>query len=210
MTVASNWVGEGKDLLLCHSPDGNILARIIKVLRQRVSLDLFSMFIKIRAHRGEFLNEKADRWADEGQENVDNVQWDGPSPYPTFFWTDEGVEHRCSMNKTIRTRVHLKLSELQLPLYKNCTSKFLNQDLLKKHRQDKTVPERSKMRLLQIIGFQFPCANLLKLLGLQESDECRLCKHLHLEVTLWPESLGRIQARCPALRKPRIVVHHGI
>jgi len=66
MTVASNWVGEGKDPLLRHSLDGDILASIIKVLHQRVSMGLFTMFIKIRAHRGEFLNEKADRWADEG------------------------------------------------------------------------------------------------------------------------------------------------
>ena len=55
MTVASN----GKDPLLRHSPDGDILAGIIKVLHQRVSMGLFTMIIKIRAHRGEILNEKA-------------------------------------------------------------------------------------------------------------------------------------------------------
>jgi len=66
LTVASNWVEEGKDPLLRHSPDGDMIARIIKVLHQRVSMGLFTMFIKIRAHRGEFLNEKADSWADEG------------------------------------------------------------------------------------------------------------------------------------------------
>ena len=38
MTVASNWVGEGKDPLLRHSPDGDILAHIVKVLHQRVNL----------------------------------------------------------------------------------------------------------------------------------------------------------------------------
>ena len=53
----------------------------------------------------EFLNEKADRWADEGREDVDNVRWDGPSSHPTFSWTDAGVEQRCSMNKTLRARV---------------------------------------------------------------------------------------------------------
>jgi len=63
MTVGANWVGEGKDPLLRHSPDGDIPARIIKVLHQRVSMVLSTMFIKIRAHRGEFLNEQADRWA---------------------------------------------------------------------------------------------------------------------------------------------------
>jgi len=38
MTVSSNWVGEGKYPLLRHSPDGDILARIIKVLHHRVDL----------------------------------------------------------------------------------------------------------------------------------------------------------------------------
>ena len=70
MTVDSNWVGKGKDPLLRHSPDGDILAHIIKVLHQRVNLGLFTMFNEIRVHRGEFLNEKADRWADEGREEI--------------------------------------------------------------------------------------------------------------------------------------------
>jgi len=157
MTVASNWVGEGKDHLLRHFPDGDILAHIIKVLYQRVSLGLFTMFIKIRAHRGEFLNEKADRWADEGREDIDNDRLDGPSLQPTFSWTEAGDEHRCSMSKTLRTRVHLKVSELQLPHDKNYTSDFLKQednsrDLLGKHWQDKSVADRSKRRLLQSIS----------------------------------------------------------
>jgi len=70
MTVTSNWVGESKDPLLRHSPDRDILARIIKVLHQRVSVGIFTMFIKIRAHRGEFLNEEVERWADEGREDI--------------------------------------------------------------------------------------------------------------------------------------------
>ena len=124
------------------------------------------MFIKIRAHQGEFLNEKADKWADEGREDIDNVRWDGPSLQPTFSWTEAGVEHRCSMNKTLRTRVHSKVSELQLPLHENYTSEFLkrednSRDLLGKHWQDKTVADRSKRRLLQNISHQFPCAKLL-------------------------------------------------
>jgi len=107
------------------------------------------------------------------------------------------------------------VAELQLPLHKNFTSEFLNReensrDLLGKHWQDKTTSDRSKRRLLQSIGYQFPCAKLLRLWGLRENDECRLCKRLHPGVTPWLESLGHIQARCPALRKPRIAVHHGI
>jgi len=37
--------------------------------------------------------------------------------------------------------------------------------------------------LLQSIGHQFPFAKLLKFWGLRDSDEGRLCKHLHPEVT---------------------------
>jgi len=101
---------------------------VLTDLHQRFSSGLFTMFIKIRAHRGEFLNEKADRWADEGREDIDNVRWDGPSLQPTFSWTEEGVEHRCSTNKTLRTRVHLNISEVQLLLHKSYTSECLNRE----------------------------------------------------------------------------------
>ena len=106
----------------------------------------------------------------------------------------------------------------ETPFHKNSvTSEFLNREdnsknLLGKHWQDKTGLDRSKRCLLQSIGYKFPCVKLLnlRLWGLRESDECRLCKRLHPEVTPWPEYLGHIQARCPAFRKPRIAVHHGI
>ena len=119
------------------------------------------------------------------------------------------------MNKTLRTRGHMKVVELQLPLHDNFTSEFFNRednsrDLLGKYWFDKTVADRSKRRPLQSIGYQFPCASLLKRWGIRENDECRLCKRLHPDTTPWPESIGHIQARCPALRKPRIAVHHGI
>jgi len=148
-------------------------------------------------------------------EDIDNVRWDGLSLQPDFSWTEEGVKYKCSMNKTLWTKVHLKVSELQLPLHKNYTSEFFNQEdnsrhLLWKHWQDKTVSDRSKRRLLQSISHQCPCAQLLELWGLRDNNECRLCKRLHPEVTPWLESLGHIQARCPALQRPRIAVHHGI
>jgi len=210
MIEFSNWVGEGKDPLLCRSPGEDILACIINVLHQRVSLGLFTMFIKIRAHRGEFPNKRANR----GREDVDNVRWDGPSSHPTFSWTDAGVEHRCSMNKTLRAKVHFKVAELQIPIHKKLTSEFLNRednsrDLLEKHWQEKTASDRFKRRLLQSIGYQFPCTKLLKLWGLRVLERTTSAgsrKRLHQEVTPWPESLCHIQARCPDLRKPQIAV----
>jgi len=65
-------------------------------------------------------------------------------------------------------------------------------------------------QVLRGIGYQFPCAKLLKLWGIRENDECRLCKRIFPGEMAWQESLGHIQARCPVLTNPRIAVHHGI
>jgi len=155
---------------------------------------------------------------DEGDSTSSDTEQQRPS---NKSGSTKKSERACGHKQiaSTRTQQHLSLcctmwTTERLPLHKNCTE-YLNRevngrDLLGKHWQDKTVLDRCKRRLLQSIGHQFPCAKILRLWGLRESDECRLCKRLHPEVTPWLESLGHIQARCPALRKPRIVVHHGI
>jgi len=124
-----------------------------------------------------------------------------------------GVEHRWSMNKTLGPEYIRSWLICNFLFAK--TSEYVNRedsirDLLGKHWQDKTVSDQSRRRLLQSISHQFPCGKLLKLWGLRENDECRLCKRLHSDVTPWPECLGLIQSRCPVLQKPRFAVHQGI
>jgi len=107
------------------------------------------------------------------------------------------------------------VAELELSLYNSFTSEFIkrehnSRDLFGKHWQDKTVPDSAKRCLLQSMGYQFPCAKLLKLWCIREDDDCSLCKRLHPDVAPWPEILGHIEPRCPVLRNPRIAVHHGI
>jgi len=157
MAVASNWVDEGKDPLLLHSPDGDILGRIIRLLQSRVERSLFTIFVKIRAHRGEFLNEKADRCAGEGRDHEDNLRWEEPSLRPIFCWTSESIEHRCPLNKTLSIRVHKSVAQLQMALHDNFTFRFLirennSRELLGAYWQDKTINDRCKRRLLQSIG----------------------------------------------------------
>ena len=60
------WIGEGGNPIIHKFPDGDILRDIIELLRKRVAKGLFTLFVKIRAHRGEFFNAMADRWADQG------------------------------------------------------------------------------------------------------------------------------------------------
>jgi len=61
------WIGEGIDPTIKESPDGDILWEILELLRVRIDLGLFTLFVKIKSHRGDFFSEMADRWADKGR-----------------------------------------------------------------------------------------------------------------------------------------------
>jgi len=67
LMAIQKWIGEGIDPCMKASPDGDILLEILELLRARMDLGLFTLFVKIKSHRGEFFNEMADRWADKGR-----------------------------------------------------------------------------------------------------------------------------------------------
>jgi len=68
---------------------------IVQLLRERIEQGLFTIFIKIKAYRGDPLNELADRWADEGRQSeyllvppneqtlllLDGQRHNAPQPY---------------------------------------------------------------------------------------------------------------------------------
>lgn len=60
------WIGEDYNLMIHKFPDGGMLKDIIEFLRKRIERGLFLLFVKIQAQRGEFFNEMADRWANQG------------------------------------------------------------------------------------------------------------------------------------------------
>ena len=50
-------------------------ATAVSYFSEKESTKIFSqIFIKIKAHRGDPLNEQADRWADEGRQS-ENIRW---------------------------------------------------------------------------------------------------------------------------------------
>jgi len=209
------WIGEGIDPTVKESPDGDILREIPELLRARIDLGLFTLFIKIKSHRGEFFNEMVDRWADKGRHTETEARWTSLRQRPIFTWTASGVAHHSTMSKVVKTRAHLMTARLQINEHDNLTAKFLKREgncrsVLGDHWKDKRVTFRAKRRLLQSSSFQFPCAANFKKWGWQESEECRLCKALHPKQPAFAGCLGHIQGYCKALQKPRIAVHHGI
>jgi len=78
------WIGEGIDRAIKKPPDGDILPEILELFRFRIDLGLFTLFVKIKPHRGEFFNEMADRWADKGRHMETVARWTRLRQRPIF------------------------------------------------------------------------------------------------------------------------------
>ena len=82
---------------------------------------LFTLFIQIKAHPGEFFNKKADRWADKGRETAGKALWKDLSLRPIFTW--EG--HPSSMNTMVKAQNNLIVARLQVLNHSNFITAFL-------------------------------------------------------------------------------------
>jgi len=60
------------------NPDADIMRDIVQLLREKIDQGLLTIFIKIKAHRGDPLNELADRWAHAGRQS-ENIRWSLPT-----------------------------------------------------------------------------------------------------------------------------------
>jgi len=67
LSSSQKWIVEGKSASMHGDPDADIMRDIVQLLRERIEQGLLTIFIKIKAHRGDPLNQLADRWADEGR-----------------------------------------------------------------------------------------------------------------------------------------------
>jgi len=201
------------------NPDADIMRDIVQLLRERIEQGLLTIFIKIKAHRGDPLNELADRWADEGRQS-ENVRWSLPTNRNIFFWTDNSITHHSPMNPTVKKGIDLQVSQQQLKIHSESTANFLtrediSRDLLGKFHKDRSVWIRARRRVLQCLSYQFPCALQLKQWGVLNEVKCRLCEKYYKEKNIRDppdtvESVGHIQCYCPVLQLPRIAIHHGI
>ena len=84
------WIGKGKSPSMHGNLDADIMGDKVQLLRERIEQGLLTFFIKIKAHRGNPLNELADRCADEGRQS-ENIRWSLPTNRPIFYWTDNEI-----------------------------------------------------------------------------------------------------------------------
>ena len=77
LCVIRKWVGQGGKATLATAPDADILREIICLLTQRVRAGRATFLIKVKSHRGEPVNERADTLAEEGRTiSDDDKRWD--------------------------------------------------------------------------------------------------------------------------------------
>jgi ribonuclease HI len=81
------WIGCGVKLNLSKSPDADILKAIILKLQKRVEAGAATLLIKVKAHRGDPLNEEADIRAEFGWEKAyKETIWDDLSGRTVYQW----------------------------------------------------------------------------------------------------------------------------
>jgi len=201
------------------NPDADIMRDIVQLLRERIEQGLLTIFITIKANRGDPLNKLADRWADEGRQS-ENIRWSLPTNRPIFYWIDNGTTHRSPMNPTVKKIIDLQVSHQQLKIHTGSTANFLTRedssgDLLGNFHEDRSVWIRTRRRVLQCLSYQFPCALQFKKWGILNEVKCCPCEKHYKENNIRDppdsvESVGHVQCYCPVLQLPRIAIHHGI
>ena len=85
LRVIKKRVGQGGKATLATAPDADILQEIILLLMQRVRAGRTTFLVKVKSHRGEPINERADTLAEEGREiSDDDKRWDDRTDGMTF------------------------------------------------------------------------------------------------------------------------------
>ena len=218
LTNIDKWVGEGTTPSMEAHQDGDIMRAIIDLLHARVASGISTIFIKVKAHRGEPCNEMADRAADAGR-GAEPI-WSWPSDRVRYSWTSETDDGKTTLSANWGTAVKRLIRQRDaglprsLPETTNYTKAFLerpdaSQDLLGEYLADTNVKESATRRLLQSVSNQFPCNVTLFRNGLSPTPLCPQCVRSNPR-SQQRESFSHIQCWCPTLAKPRTAAHHSI
>ena len=70
LKVIRKWVGQGGRATMAVAPDADILKEILELLRARINAGRATFFFKVKSHRGEALNERADTCKSSGEVDV--------------------------------------------------------------------------------------------------------------------------------------------
>ena len=83
----NRWIGEGGKATLVVAPDADILAAAIEILRNRIAAGTSTFLVKVKAHRGEPANERANILADKAISDPKvGKEWCQRTNRAVFMW----------------------------------------------------------------------------------------------------------------------------
>jgi ribonuclease HI len=198
-----------------------LLLHVVTLINKRAEAGRCTRFIKVRAHRGEPLNEAADAMAAAAAEldPARSVAMDLDPEAVHFRYMEAWVEWDARVREDLvqraaeqcvtralrpkRVRGGGEASPPTLPL----TASWLLRPNQGRSTLGKVLGEMqispAKKQVLQSIAGAFPCNAVLHKWGIVPSAACALCGHP-------AETQSHIQCLCPALKEARIRAHHNM
>ena len=110
LTEIDKWIGEGSKVCMAAVKDADILTTIVGRLRKRIEAGAATFLVKIKAHRGEPLNEGADDAADRNCKlGMEEARWNESTSRTLFTWkSDKGVTRRAVWGLGVRQAITKK------------------------------------------------------------------------------------------------------
>ena len=104
MTEIRKWIGEGSRPFLAGAANADILREIIELTRKRVQAGAVTLLVKVKAHRGEPMNEEADDCADIGRRlDAETKEWTARSERMIFKWQPAvGIHRKAAWGASVR------------------------------------------------------------------------------------------------------------
>ena len=121
LQAINKWIGGGAKLSLLRSPDGDVLKAIIIKLQKRVKAGAATLLIKVKAHRGDPLNEESDIQAEMGRLKEDKEKtWTTQTDRTIYQWSEPSktkkgtiIAKTSAWTHAVRNRIRQKAGEIQ-------------------------------------------------------------------------------------------------
>jgi len=99
----SRWIVRGPRTTLAGDANDNIMQTIRDCVRERVLRGARTFMVKVKAHRGKPLNERADTQAERARQLPEgHRQWTNRTPRMTYEWHDKDEKRVSTWSKAVR------------------------------------------------------------------------------------------------------------
>ena len=143
--------GEGSKVCMATVKDADILRAVIERLRKRIEAGAATFLVKIKAHRGEPLNEGADDEADRGcQIGIEEARWNEPTGRTLFTWKSEkGITRRAVWGLGVRQAITKKAGWLTVAKEKAAGNRAWWKGWWQHWKWEKKVSQEEAQRALE-------------------------------------------------------------